>query len=211
MGIQVIGNGGTIQEVDATFRAARITIRPSEVINWNSITGVSTLLTGVAAAGPLFSFRNIGTNLMMVRRISVGFVTTTAFTAAQGLYYNLIKANGFTVSDTGGAAIYVAGANKHRSSMTNIASAPDVRMCTTAALTAGTRTLEAQPLMTACGTSSAVGTSMPMSLLLSHDTGDYPLIIAQNEGFTITNGLAMGAAGVINLIVAMEYAEVTAF
>ena len=34
MAIQVQGNGGTVQEVDATFRSARVSIRPQEVINW---------------------------------------------------------------------------------------------------------------------------------------------------------------------------------
>ena len=147
----------------------------------------------------------------MVRRIQVGFITTTAFTTAQGLAYNLIKATGFTVSDSGGTALYTAGANKHRTSFTNITSAPDIRISTTAALTAGTRTLEAQPMGVAGGSSTAVGTSMPVTPLLSHDPGDYPLILAQNEGFVITNNFAMGAAGVINLHVNIECAEATAF
>jgi hypothetical protein len=209
--IQKQGFSGTVQEVDATFRAGRISIRPPEVINWNSIAGISGLLTGVAAAGPVFSFRNTGANLIMVRRVGVGFITTTAFTTAQGLYYNMIKANSFSASDSGGTALYTAGANKHRNAFTNIASAPDIRVSTTAALTAGTRTLEGQPLATACGSSTAVGTGLPVSPLFSHDPGDYPLILAQNEGFVITNGIAMGAAGVINLMVNLEYAEATAF
>lgn len=211
MAVQQQGFSGVVDEVDATFRARRISIRPPEIINWNSISGVSGLLTAVAAAGPVFSFRNSGTNLIMVRRVAVGFVTTTAFAAAQGLYYNLIKANAFTVSDSAGTAIYTAGANKHRNSFTNIASAPDVRIASTAALTAGTRTLETAPLSTVCGTSNAVGASMQTSLIFSHDPGDYPLILAQNEGFVVTNGIAMGAVGVINLLVNMEFAEVTAF
>lgn len=212
MAIQLIGGtSGIVQDVDTTFKAARISIRPAEVINWNSIGGTSGLLTGVAAAGAVFSFRNTGTNLMMIRRITVGFVTTTAFTAAQGLQYGLVKASGFTVSDSGGTALYTAGANKHRLSFTNITSAPDIRISTTAALTAGTRTLEAQPLATVCGSSTTVGTGLTTTALFSHDAGDYPLIIAQNEGFIVTNAQAMGAAGVINLQVNIEYAEVTSY
>ena len=212
MAIQLAGNTvANIQEVDATFKAARISIRPAEVINWNSQGGVSGLLTGVAAAGPVWSMRNTGSNLLMVRRITVGFITTTAFTTAQGLYYNLIKANGFTASDSGGTALYTAGQNKHRASFTNITSAPDIRISTTAALTAGTRTLESQPIGSVCGSSTAVGTSMPATNIFSHDAGDYPIILAQNEGIIITNGIAMGAAGVINLMVGVEYAEVTAY
>ena len=95
--------------------------------------------------------------------------------------------------------------------MTNITSAPDIRIASTAALTAGTRTLETVALASAAGTTSGVGTSMPITPLFSHDPGDYPLILAQNEGFIITNGIAMGAAGVINLIVNIEFAEAASF
>jgi len=211
MAIQLQGNGGTVAEVDSTFRAARITIRPQEVINWNSIAGTSGLLTGVAAAGPVFSFRNTGANPIIVRRVSLGFYTTTAFTAAQGLAYQMFKATGFTASDTGGTALYTAGQNKHRGSFTNISSAPDIRISTTAALTAGTRTLETVPLAAACGSSTGVGTGLPTINLFSHDPGDYPLVLAQNEGFVIANGFAMGAAGVINLQTAVEFAEVTSY
>ena len=52
---------------------------------------------------------------------------------------------------------------------------------------------------------------MPITPLFSHDPGDYPLILAQNEGFIITNGIAMGAAGVINLIDHIEFAEAASF
>ena len=47
--------------------------------------------------------------------------------------------------------------------------------------------------------------------LLEQDSGDYPLILAQNEGFIITNGIAMGAAGVINLHVNVEFAEASSY
>ena len=211
MAIQLIGTGAAIQEVDTAFKAARVSIRPVDVINWLSYGAASGALTGVAANGPVFSLRNTGANLLMVRRLQVGFVTTTAFTAAQGLVYQMLKANGFTVSDTGGTALYVAGQNKHRLGFTNITAAPDIRISTTAALGAGTRTLETVSMGLAGGTSNGLGTSMPMTALLSHDTGDYPVILAQNEGLVITNGIAMGAAGVIQLHVNIEFAEMASY
>jgi hypothetical protein len=211
MAIQVQGNGGTTQEVDATFRAARVSLRPAEVIGYYSVAGASGALTGVAAAGAVFSFRNTGSNLMLVRRLSIGFVTTTAFTTAQGLDYQLLRANSFTASDTGGTALYTAGANKHRTGFTNITSAPDIRISSTGALTAGTRTLETAGMGIAGGSSTGVGTSMQAADLLRYDSGDYPLVLAQNEGFVITNGIAMGAAGVIRLQVSVEYAETAAY
>jgi hypothetical protein len=211
MAIQIQGNGGTTQEVDATFRAARVSLRPAEVIGYYSVSGASGALTGVAANGPVFSFRNTGSNLILVRRVSIAFVTTTAFTAAQGLAYQLLRANSFTGSDSGGTALFTAGQNKHRNSFTNIASAPDIRISSTGALTAGTRTLETAGMGFANGSSTAVGTSMPTEDLLRYDSGDYPLVLAQNEGFVVTNGIAMGAAGVIRLQVSVEFAETAAY
>jgi hypothetical protein len=211
MAIQVQGNGGTVQEVDSTFRAARVTLRPAEMIGYYSIAGASGALTGVAAAGPVFSFRNTGSNLILMRRVSIGFVTTTAFTTAQGLAYSLVRANSFTASDSGGTALYTAGQNKHRNSFTNITSAPDIRISSTAALTAGTRTLETNSMGIVGGSSTAVGTSMGRTDMLEQDAGDYPLALAQNEGFVITNLIAMGAAGVIQLQVNVEFAEVSSY
>jgi len=36
-------------------------------------------------------------------------------------------------------------------------------------------------------------------------------VLAQNEGFIIANGIAMGAAGVIRLQVSVEYAETATY
>lgn len=211
MAIQAQGFSGTTAEVDATFRALRVSDRPQEAIGFYSFGGTSGLLTGVAAAGPVFSLRNTGSNLLVIRRVQIGFVTTTAFTTAQGLAYGLLKATSFSASDTGGTALFTAGQNKNRTSFTNITSAPDVRIASTAALTAGTRTLETVPLAVAAGSSTAVGTVMPLTSILPHEVGDYPFVLASNEGFIITNNIAMGAAGVINLQVNVEMAEATAF
>jgi hypothetical protein len=211
MAIQVQGNGGTTQEVDATFRAARVSLRPAEVIGYYSVSGASGALTGVAANGPVFSFRNTGSNLMLIRRITMGFVVTTAFTAAQGLDYQLFRANSFTASDTGGTALFTAGQNKHRNAFTNITSAPDIRISSTAALTAGTRTLETAGIGIAGGAAQALGAVMSPADILEQDSGDYPLVLAQNEGFIIANGIAMAAGGVIRLQVSVEYAETAAY
>ena len=47
--------------------------------------------------------------------------------------------------------------------------------------------------------------------LLSHDAGDYPLVLATNEGFNIMNLVAMGAGGVGTLYVNMEVAEAASY
>lgn len=211
MAIQLQGNSGTVAEVDATFRTQRVSLRAAELIGYYSVAGSSGALTGVAANGPVWSFRNTGSNLILLRNIRVSFVTTTAFTAAQGLVYGLLRANSFTVSDSGGTSLFVAGQNKHRNSFTNITSAPDIRISAAAALTAGTRTLETNPTSIISGASTGLGTAMDDQDLLENDAGDYPMVLAQNEGVVITNLIAMGAAGVIRLNVSCEYFEAASY
>jgi hypothetical protein len=212
MSVKIVDTLGTNElKIDPSHGAARASIRPDEALTWLSVGATSGLLTGVAAGGTLFSLRNIGTNLLLVRRISIGFITTTAFTAAQGLAFNAFVARGFSASDSGGTQIVLTGSqNKLRTSLpapTNL----DCRIATTAALTAGTRTLDTVALGVAGGASTGVGTAMSPQNLLQHDAGDYPLVLANNEGLILANSLAMGAAGVINLHVNIEFAEMTAF
>lgn len=201
----------TLAAVDNTFKALRTSIRPAEVLGWYSVGAVSGAMTGVAANGPVFSVRNISANLLMVRRMQVGFVTTTAFTTAQGLNYGVFFARAFAASDTGGTAIAITGsANKHRTALATPTSM-DMRIGSTGAITAGTRTLDTVSLGVAAGSSTGVGVVMPITTLISHDAGDHPIILAQNEGLVIANLIAMGAAGVINLQVNIEFAETTSY
>lgn len=197
--------------VDPVFKAARVSLRPAEVLGWFSVGAKSGALTAVAAAGPLFCLRNLAANLIVVRRLQVGFITTTAFTAAQALAFELFFARAFTASDTGGTAIAMTGSQgKHRTSLATPTSL-DMRICAAGALTAGTRTLDTAPLALAGGASNAVGAAMQPFPLLSHDAGDYPLVLAQNEGLVLANSVAMGAAGIIALHVNVEFAEAAAF
>lgn len=213
MAIQLQGFGGVVPEVDTTFRANRITIRPQEILGWLSVGAQSGALTGAAANSAVFSFRNIAANPIIVRRIGVGFITTTVFTAPQAVDFGLMVARSFSASDSGGTAIALTAANcKHRTSLaalTNI----DCRISATAALTAGTKTLDTNHLSQNGAWSGVAGAGLAVAPnnLLSHDTGDYPLVLATNEGFNIMSLSAMGAAGVIRVYVNMELAEATAY
>jgi hypothetical protein len=213
MAIQTQGTTGNVMEVDTTFKAARTSIRPPEVLGWNSLGAQSGLITGLAATNPAFAFRNASANLIMVRRVGIGFVTTTAFTAAQTVDFGLLMCRNFTVPDSGGTVIALTGNNaKHRSSLatsTNV----DCRIATTASLGAGTRTLDANHIGQVAGFSGAAGLTIPVATdnLLQHAAGDYPLVLAQNEGFEIACLTAMGAAGVGKLYVNMEFGEMVSY
>lgn len=215
MAIQTQGTTGNVMEVDTVFKAARMSLRPAEVLGWYSIGAQSGLITGVAANGALFSFRNLAANPIIVRRIGVGFTCTVGFTGAQVLDWGLNIARAFSASDTGGTAIAVTGSNtKHRTSLATPTSI-DCRIATTGALTAGTKTLDTNTVaqVGAFAAASTVGVMVQAAPnnLLSHDAGDYPLVLAQNEGFNILNLAAMGAAGVGKFYVNMEFAEAASY
>ena len=205
------GNG---LEIDTGFRAARASLRPHEAGGWCSIGAQSGAMTVIGANGPVFSLRNISTKLILVRRIGVGLMATTGFTAAQKLDVALFAARGFTASDSGGTAIAFTGSNaKHRTALNTPASL-DCRIATTGALTAGTRTLDANALSQQSGyalTTAGAVIAPALANLFAHDTGDYPLALAQNEGLVLTLPTAMGAGGVASLFVNLEFAESDSF
>lgn len=213
MALQLQGFSGVVDEVDSTFRARRVTIRPQEVLSWNSVGASSGNLTGAAANSAIFSLRNIGSNLLIVRRVGVGFITTTAFTTAQIVDYGVIVARSFSASDSGGTAIAVTGNNcKHRTSLATPTSL-DMRISTTGALTAGTKTLDTNHLAQIGQWSGAAGAALTPAPnnLISHATGDYPVVLATNEGINVMNLTAMGAAGVIRAYINIEFAEVASY
>lgn len=211
---KVLGAGGVNQlEVDAAFKAARVSLRPPEVTGWFGLGAQSGLLTGAAANSAVFSFRNLGANPVLLRRLGVGFIATTAFTTAQRVDFGLLVARAFTASDTGGTAIALTGNNaKVRTSLATLTSV-DTRIASTGALTAGTKSLDTNHLGQIGGWVGAVGGGIAPAPnnLWSHDAGDHPLVLAQNEGFNVMNLTAMGAAGVGILYVNLELAETLSF
>lgn len=192
-------------------KAARAAIVPNDVINWQSFTMKTGLLTGAAAGSSIGSLRNGGSNLLLIRRIGLGIVENTAFTTAQLVDFACYVARGYTVADSGGTQINLGGNNnKHRTSLTTLSGTVDLRIAAAAALTAGTRTLDSTPVAGIGVWAGAVGTLLPKvsDNLFAQHTGDYPLVLAQNEGLILSPITLMGAAGVLTLYWDLEFAEV---
>lgn len=189
---------------------------PGPVVGAYSMALESGALTGVGANAPVWSMRFNGTSpasLAVIERVSLLWVTTTAFTAAQLLDHALIVARSFTVSDsTGTAATLTGDTGSHRTDFP-ATGVVDMRIGTTAALTAGTRTLDATPIGVTAAWSSGAGVANTAGapdggvMLYSASPTKYPLVLNPNEGLVITNVTAMGAAGVIKLIVNVSWKE----
>ena len=214
MAQQILGaDGTTVVRVDPTFGALRVTPRPLEVTAWMQIsakTGALTVVTG-STANLVFALRNGGSNLYLVRKIQIGYTTTTGYTAAQFQDFGAYVARGYTGASSGGTAITISGnTNKLRTSLGTL-STPDCRISTTAALTAGTLTVDTNPIGvygTWCAAATA-GAGFPLTTIFDQGPGDYPLVLANQEGLVICPITTMGAAGVGILTVVVEVAETT--
>lgn len=207
----------TLMTVDPTMLAARVSERPPEILGAYSMGLTSGALASVAAGGTVFSFRwapPTPTQLCMVRRVEIGFSTVTAFGTAQALQYSMQIARNWSASDTGGTAALFTQTNtgKMRTTMPTSAFAGggQIMIANIGANSAGTRTLDTQAIMFLQGSSTAIATTLPSTPIFQHSSGDYPLILANNEGFIINNVQLMGATGVINLTVNVEWMELAA-
>jgi hypothetical protein len=164
-----------------------VTVGPALLGSYCMGASTGTMAAGLAAAAPVYSFRYGGANLAIVRKVSVeADDVTTAFVAGTAKF-DLIAARSFSASDTGGTAATLTGNNgKLRTSFATTA-VSDLRISSTATLTAGTRTLDAQPLATV---SFAISTNIDAVLLPTTDfirqnIGESPVVLANNEGFVI--------------------------
>lgn len=224
MSVQIKGNGGTISEVDGTtFRAQRFTPRPVDhgsngAFCYGGFTGI--LPAALGANSEIFQFRWTHASLFAVIRkirISAG-VSTTFFAAGVPIQIDLVKATGWSGQGTGGTSVTPAATLKRRTSMSSSqVAAGDIRIATTAALGAGTKTLEGNSLsaiaQAAPITASLNGTIIvPGTILWQAEVGDgeHPLVLAQNEGFVIRS-VAVPGTGTWTAAITVDWAEVSAY
>lgn len=173
----------------------------------------SGLLTLIAAktdtAGHMAAFRNGSATLeVIVDRIRAKWVTTTGFTSAQVIGMQLFMARSYTAAHTGGTAATITTNNgKKRTAHPTLADI-DMRIGDTAALTAGTHTLDAQPFRSDGTQELADGAGVikkSFELLFEPAPGTGGILLAQNEGFVLTNTVLGGAAGVWNVHLEVDF------
>jgi hypothetical protein len=223
MAIQLAGNSGVVADINSAatgFRAARIASYPSDVgargaYSIGLFTGI--LPAALAANSEIFQWRWAHATLLCVPRTVriAAAVTTTMFAAGVPVEIEMRMARGWTGQGTLGTGI-TFGANdakKRTQFATSAIAAGDVRQATTAALGAGTKTLDGTPLayLVAGGpiTASLNGTIIqPGTVLWTRDTGEeYPLILEQNEGFVVRS-VAVPATGTWRATITVEWMEI---
>ena len=172
----------------------------------------STGLTGLAAAAPVFAFRwaNAALNAL-VTKFRWSFVVTTVTTVAGVLDSALSIARGFSVMDTGGAAVTLSGNDqKKRSSYPTTSAA--ARIAQTTALVAGTRTLDDNPVAidSAWLSTTTLGTIPGFTAEQEADIGpdQEGILLAANEGIVLALIAAMPATTVAQLYLEIDWKEI---
>lgn len=211
--------GGTIAadaEVESLFKALRITPRPIDYGaggNYQLTSKSGTMAAGLSA-GPIYAFRVANAGLLaLVRRVRVSaWSLGTGFTA--GLATLEMKvARAWSVADTGGVTDTITTSNgKMRASMASITALAEIRHGSTGLLSAGTRTLDAQPLESLnVNVTTAQNTAFIPSRtdLFVRRPDEYPLALTQNEGFVIE--ATVPATGTWSFAITPEWDEIASY
>jgi len=178
------------------------------------------IAAALAANSELFQFRNASlTTLVRINRVTISAcVTTTMFAAGVPVELDLLKSTAWSAAGTGGTALSPAALLKRRVRMGSSAIASgDIRIATTAALGAGTKTLEGLALATVLAAGPITGALdgtivLPGTALWQAYAGDdeHPLVLGANEGFSIRS-VAVPATGTWRLAVGVDWGEVAAY
>ncbi len=189
-----------------------VTIGPPLLGSYCMGANTGTMAAGLGAGSPIYSFRYGGANLAIVRKVSTEANDVTTAFVAGAAKFDMIAARSFSASDTGGTAATLTGNNgKLRTSFATTA-VSDLRISSTATLTAGTRTLDAQPLSTVeFPVSTAIDAALipAATVLYQAQVGESPLVLATNEGFVIQ--ATVPGTGTWSASVRVCWDEVSAF
>lgn len=223
MSLQLQGNGGVVADVGTEHRSLRIENRPIDAsglghYHWAGFTGI--LPAALGANSEIFQFRWAdATRYAVIRKVKISAcVSTTFFAAGVPVQVDLIRSTGWTVAGTGGTGVTPAALLKKRTSMgSTLLAAGDMRIATTAALGAGTKTLDtySAAAIAAPGpiTASLNGQIIPAGTILWQaeiGDGEYPLVLAQNEGISVRS-VAVPATGTWTASIDIQWAEVSAY
>jgi hypothetical protein len=227
MGIQLAGlNNPTVAiAVDPTFDALHVSGRSMECYGWNMISTNTGNLTAAVAwvnttgAGTIWSLRNNGPAYVAIRKVTIGFRLTTAFTTAQMMDYALtVGRNHITPFIAGtGSAILNTNSSYSSGKLNRSFAFPMVSIITAGtasltALTAGNVNWDPNYLGYVNFWAGAIGAGIPPSTVLFESLpGEAPLVLRQNESVNVANVTLMGAVGVGIATINVEFAEIPLF
>lgn len=126
-----------------------VQIVPSEAryATYQIMVTTGTMAAGIGAASEIFQFRwTSTTKRALVHQVKLNFRSLgTGFTAGRA-QFTLTVARAFTAAGTGGGTATITTNNGKLHTNDPTTALTELRIATTAALTAGTKTLDAQPM-----------------------------------------------------------------
>jgi hypothetical protein len=181
-----------------------------------------TMAAALGANSEIFQFRYVtaASRLALVYKISISAGANVAATAAALVAFRACIARAWTVAGSGGTRIVLTGDNVNLRTSMSASEVNDAGICTTAALTVGTKTLDTTDIgaiSVGIGT-GAITTALDLkflSLAILFDAdgeGQHPIVLANQEGFVIRSGAnAFPATMTWSFSVNVLWAEVPAF
>jgi hypothetical protein len=202
----------TLAKVDGNLGALRVATYPGEALGEYRYSGLSGIMAGIAANGEIFQFRWSDTaHLCVLKYVFVRYAVITGFTAAQELGFDVVRSTGWTAPGTGGSQVVPAATNLMKRNSYPTSKVGDMRIAAAAALTGGTKTLSntsemvrTKKTLAAAATVQDADFEGMMDLTHSFDT---PIVLQQNEGFSVRNLLALGAGGTVRATVEVAWSE----
>lgn len=218
MPIQIQGVSGVAAEVGGTgFRGLIVTQKPLEygaLGTYRKSLLSGTMAAGLAAGANVFSWRwGDATRLGIVQKVVLEGLSGsgTAFAAGLGSV-RMFAARSFSASDTGGSAGTLTGNNSKLRTAMGTTLLTDVRISSTAALSAGTRTLDTDAMAQISLSFGIIVSVQYLNnvVLFGEDVGpEMPYVCAQNEGFVLQ--ATVPATGTWQFGVGCRWAEVASF
>lgn len=211
-----------IAEVDAVTRALHVAAMPagSGLIGSYSLgTKTGIMAAGLGAAAPFFSLRfqptTFPNSLMLVKKVLLTVSTLgTAFTAGSALF-ETFTIRSYTVKDTGGGSLTVGTAvtvGKLRGAQ-GISGVDDFRISATATLSAGTQTVDTNPIDSTIIAIPATSVSYAILAnkypIFEAKPGEHPIVLVAGEGLVIR--ATVPATGTWSASVQVAWDEVAAY
>lgn len=181
-----------------------------------------TMAAALGANSEIFQFRYVTSNsrVCLVHGVSISAGANLAATATALTSFRMTVARSWTAAGSGGTRATLTTNNQKLRTAHATTEVSDAGISTTAALTAGTKTLDSQDvgsLALGIGTGAITGAVnlqlAPKTNLMGNFAGSlaFPLVLANQEGFVIRISSAFPATMTWNFSVDVAWSEVTSF
>lgn len=223
MAIALLSNGGMALAGGEEARGPMHIQRMPKKGNWYRYSGFTgTIGAALAANSELLQFRFVSgaKTYGLVDSVKVDGVGIVAVGTAIGpLGFYLKPARAWSAAGSGGTRIAVSGDNLQMETALNNSQVSDIGIATTGALTAGTKSFDANGIgqvlsgvLTGAATVQQTGPLLsPAYMLNASVEGDMPLVLANQEGFSILTTHAGPTALTYVVGFTVVWCEVTVF